>query len=50
MTEILGKVSRGNRDKDSNLMVGMHHSNPLLDQDILYEVEMPDGTYMDYNG
>ena len=47
--EILqGTVKRRKRDGDSGLLLGNAHPNPLLDTRV-YEVEMPDGTYVDYH-
>ena len=45
---INGKVKRRKVDPSTNLLVGTHHENPILDTRT-YEVEMPDGTYNDYS-
>ena len=42
-----GIVKRRKRDGDSGFLVGTSHNNPILDTRV-YEVEMPDGTYADY--
>ena len=44
---IHGIVKRRKRDGDSDLLIGNANSNPILDTRV-YEVEMPDGTYADY--
>ena len=45
---INGKVKRRKVDQSTNLLVGTHNDNPILDSRV-YEVEMPDGTYNDYS-
>ena len=45
---IQGKVKRRKVDPDTNLLVGTHHNNPILDTRV-YEVQLPDGTYGDYS-
>ena len=42
-----GTVKRRKRDGDTGLLIGTHNNNPILDTRV-YEVEMPDGTYADY--
>ena len=44
---VQGVVKRRKRDGDSGLLLGKAHDNPVLDTRV-YEVEMPDGTYADY--
>ena len=45
---MLGKVKRRKTDPETNLLLGTHHSNPILDTHV-HEVELPDGTCGDYS-
>ena len=45
---VCGTVKRRKRDGDSGMLLEKSHNNPALDTRV-YEVEMPDGTYVDYH-
>ena len=45
--QVHGMVKRRKVDPATNLLIGTHNDNPLLDTRV-YEVELPDGTYSDY--